>query len=401
MHPHVLDPELDALPHRALGLVRRGGDDDGFDASGDASQVVVTAGTLNRLGIRVDREDLVAAVAQTLEHGIGAMIPGLSRNARHGNALVSEEFGIGFLHRRHLPPPLRFSSSASWRYSSRQLQQSLRSPGCLRFGLARCGADRLDVLAREPSFGFEERVGPGHLAALRVVARRGQQDPLFRRRIFRPLREVDRLSPLRHFVRHEPGQGRNLRIPGRPHGCVGVTVTARAIEHGCEPLCRLVRLNRAGAVSRRIRGRGTHELSGGKDDDKNNGGLRESSSHHASSRSPELRQAQLAVTGNPADGAGWSSHPGWTRSYARRPTGRHMACRQFPANNTPPPWRFSEKRSAMWLGARPSSGGYFAIATNYFAVAMSRKRADIHEAFHSPGCALICWRALRKAWATA
>jgi hypothetical protein len=28
------------------------------------------------------------------------------------------------------------------------------------------------------------------------------------------------------------------------------------------------------------------------------------------------------------------------------------------------------------------------------------KRADIHEAFLSLGCALICWRALRKRWST-
>jgi transposase len=28
------------------------------------------------------------------------------------------------------------------------------------------------------------------------------------------------------------------------------------------------------------------------------------------------------------------------------------------------------------------------------------KRADIHEAFLSLGCALICWHALRKTWAT-
>jgi len=29
------------------------------------------------------------------------------------------------------------------------------------------------------------------------------------------------------------------------------------------------------------------------------------------------------------------------------------------------------------------------------------KRADIHEAFLSLGCALICWQSLRKRWVTA
>jgi len=28
------------------------------------------------------------------------------------------------------------------------------------------------------------------------------------------------------------------------------------------------------------------------------------------------------------------------------------------------------------------------------------KRADIHEAFLSLGCALICWQSLRKGWMT-
>jgi hypothetical protein len=28
------------------------------------------------------------------------------------------------------------------------------------------------------------------------------------------------------------------------------------------------------------------------------------------------------------------------------------------------------------------------------------KRADIHEAFLSLGCALICWQSLRKGWIT-
>jgi hypothetical protein len=28
------------------------------------------------------------------------------------------------------------------------------------------------------------------------------------------------------------------------------------------------------------------------------------------------------------------------------------------------------------------------------------KRADIHEAFLSLGCALICWQSLRKTWTT-
>src|SRR4051812_19989074 len=54
MHPHVLDAELRALSHRALSLLGRGRDDDGLDTSGDAPQVVIAAGALDLLGVRVD-----------------------------------------------------------------------------------------------------------------------------------------------------------------------------------------------------------------------------------------------------------------------------------------------------------------------------------------------------------
>src|SRR5262249_12599559 len=109
MHPNVLDAELGALSHRALRLVGRGGDDDGVYSSRDAPQVMIALGTLNLVRIRVDREHLVTPVPQTLEHGIGSVLPGLSRHACHGDPLVSKELGSSFLHRWHLPSPSRFS----------------------------------------------------------------------------------------------------------------------------------------------------------------------------------------------------------------------------------------------------------------------------------------------------
>ena len=60
VHPHVRDPELGALAHRALGPLGPGADDHAVDAAGDRAQVVVAAVALDLVGVRVDREDLVA-----------------------------------------------------------------------------------------------------------------------------------------------------------------------------------------------------------------------------------------------------------------------------------------------------------------------------------------------------
>jgi transposase len=51
-------------------------------------------------------------------------------------------------------------------------------------------------------------------------------------------------------------------------------------------------------------------------------------------------------------------------------------------------WRWVVERTFAWL--------------NQFRRLRARydKRADIHEAFLSLGCALICWHALRKTWVT-
>src|SRR5262249_37178832 len=115
MHPDVLDPELGALSHCPLSLVRRRGNDDGVNTSWDAPQVVITVSPLDLVRIRIDREHLITSIPQTLEHGVGSMLPGLSRHACHGDPLESKELGCGFLHRWHRPPPSRFLASTGTR----------------------------------------------------------------------------------------------------------------------------------------------------------------------------------------------------------------------------------------------------------------------------------------------
>ena len=51
-------------------------------------------------------------------------------------------------------------------------------------------------------------------------------------------------------------------------------------------------------------------------------------------------------------------------------------------------WRWVVVRTFAWLNQ------FRRLRVRY------DKRADIHEAFFSLGCALICWQSLRKTWAT-
>ena len=52
-------------------------------------------------------------------------------------------------------------------------------------------------------------------------------------------------------------------------------------------------------------------------------------------------------------------------------------------------WRWVVERTFAWLSQ------FRRLRVRH------HKRADIHEAFLSLGCALICWQSLRKAWRTA
>src|SRR6266542_973287 len=52
-------------------------------------------------------------------------------------------------------------------------------------------------------------------------------------------------------------------------------------------------------------------------------------------------------------------------------------------------WRWVVERTFAWLNQ------FRRLRVRY------DKRADIHEAFLSLGCALICWRSLRKRWRAA
>jgi hypothetical protein len=58
------------------------------------------------------------------------------------------------------------------------------------------------------------------------------------------------------------------------------------------------------------------------------------------------------------------------------------------ARERPGPFRWVVERTFAWLNQ------FRRLRVRY------DKRTDIHEAFLSLGCALICWQSLRKSWMT-
>jgi hypothetical protein len=100
-HPHVLDPEFVALAHRLLGNLGPCSDHDRLDSSGNRTQVVVGAVALHLVRVRVDREDLVAALTQARVDDVAAVVCGRPRDARDSHAPGAEELGRGVLHRCH------------------------------------------------------------------------------------------------------------------------------------------------------------------------------------------------------------------------------------------------------------------------------------------------------------
>jgi len=64
-----------------------------------------------------------------------------------------------------------------------------------------------------------------------------------------------------------------------------------------------------------------------------------------------------------------------------------VAVRRTPHGSGLRRWRRVVERTFAWLNQ------FRRLRVRY------EKRADMHEAFLSLGCALICWYALRKSWA--
>src|SRR5918994_2642502 len=99
MHPDVLDPELGALAHGLVGDLRARSDHDRVDAARDRAQVVVGRVGLDLLGVRVDREDLVATLLQALVHDVAAVASRRPGDAGDGHSLVTQEFRCSFFDR--------------------------------------------------------------------------------------------------------------------------------------------------------------------------------------------------------------------------------------------------------------------------------------------------------------
>src|SRR5664280_1438963 len=97
MHPHVVDPQLCALPHGGICRLGFGPNHYGCDTAGDRLQVGIGAIPFDGLGIRVDGEDFIASVPQTFVHDVAAVSLWVPGNPCHRNPFVGEEVGGGLL----------------------------------------------------------------------------------------------------------------------------------------------------------------------------------------------------------------------------------------------------------------------------------------------------------------
>src|SRR5215204_6329255 len=102
VHPCLPDPELDALAHRCLGMLGPGRDHHRLDTARDRPQVVVGGVAFDLVGVWIDGEDVVAAVAQPVVDDIPTMVSRRARDAGDGDALVPEELGGSSLDCGHL-----------------------------------------------------------------------------------------------------------------------------------------------------------------------------------------------------------------------------------------------------------------------------------------------------------
>jgi hypothetical protein len=74
VHPDVAHAELDALADRGLGVLGASADDHGLHPARHRGEVGPAPVALDLLGVRVDRHDVVAAVAQPPVDDVGAVV---------------------------------------------------------------------------------------------------------------------------------------------------------------------------------------------------------------------------------------------------------------------------------------------------------------------------------------
>src|SRR5262249_25657452 len=101
--PDELDAEVGAFVHGVLGGLGSCSDDDRVDTARDRAQAPIAAISLDVTGVRVDREDVVAALAQTLVHEIASVPFGRAGNTGDRYPFVGQERGRRILDGLHDP----------------------------------------------------------------------------------------------------------------------------------------------------------------------------------------------------------------------------------------------------------------------------------------------------------
>jgi hypothetical protein len=91
VHPNSLDAQFLAFAHSGFRDLRLGADHDPVHTARDRPQFVVTTIALDLVGVRVDAEDLVTPLPQSLVDDVRAVAVGIPRNSRYGNALLRQK----------------------------------------------------------------------------------------------------------------------------------------------------------------------------------------------------------------------------------------------------------------------------------------------------------------------
>ena len=104
MHPDVFDSEIRAFPHRPFTAVCTRRDNHRFDAAGNAGQIWIAVSTLDLVRIGVHREHVVAAVPQSVEHCVRAVVFRAAGYAGDRDPFAGEELSGGCFDRLHSSP---------------------------------------------------------------------------------------------------------------------------------------------------------------------------------------------------------------------------------------------------------------------------------------------------------
>ena len=106
MHPNLLDAQLGALAHGLLGDLGPCSDHHRLHSAGDRLQIRIAPIPLDLVGVRVDGEDLIAALAQAPVHDVAPVLLGRTDTPVTATRLLARNADVASLMLCMAPPSL-------------------------------------------------------------------------------------------------------------------------------------------------------------------------------------------------------------------------------------------------------------------------------------------------------